>query len=363
MEARVAHTQIHRRPRLPSNQLALALSGGTVLVVQTNFRAFAAVFATLANWACSTPAAQPDAASPQVDATAAHDAQVDGPDSAGPAGGRYYFYAFHNEPHLTESEVAVAFPKLRSRVEKASGYGIKLTLMMGISWADYFVKHPNDANEVRQWASKGHELSSHHHSAYHPKPDGFASSQAFYETTASPSAKKSKAFQGTYAEWTRRQQLFNPTLKSGCAGDEADKSVMPSIIAYDSCSGFLMHGPVGVRGAARDSAQGFAEYVLSGTTLDGINRRWLAHTFLDTSAELDSAKSTFLTIANGVYGAVNHSDDDAELAIADQWIEFLHQQDPSGAKSVTLTGAIEGQLLPVQAIDSAVLNQVFSAKQ
>jgi hypothetical protein len=284
-------------------------------------------------------------------------------DRQGPAGdgsspsGPYYFIAIHNEPLRKETEVAAAYPTLKEYVTRADGYGIKLTIMLGVSWSSYIDKDAGRRSEVLGWETKGHELSAHHHSPYHGSPDGYTDfDQATYAQLCKNTAQY--PYVGDYAQWTAIQQQINPGVKSCCCNDERDKRVIPDVIVYDTCSGFMNYGDT-LRWTGTDMLgdKGRNEYVLVGAASDGITRKWLAHSLINTDDNAAASKVEMGKMTTGVFGAVGHSaahDRDYVLA----WLDFLHGQDPTGGRSRTVTQVIEQRLLPEKAVSTADLDKI-----
>lgn len=283
-----------------------------------------------------------------------------GPESAAiDEGGVYYFVAIHNEPHHGQVEgeqgIAADYQVLQQMVQRADGYGVRLTLMFTAQWADYISKSSSRLSEVRRWKQRGHEIAAHHHGIYHGNWDGYTdhgSEEAIAQRKKQ--GKQPEPYLGTLADYIKRLDQLDPDIVSGCLNDERDKTALPDEIRYDTCSGLANFGSPGQRlDDATDPAKGRNEFVTTGV-VNGIERRWLAHYQICRDEQEAEAPPELDAMTVGVYGVVTHS-------IADQaeplyrFLEHLHALDPGGARSRTVRGIIEEGLLPEQSVSAAAL--------
>lgn len=276
--------------------------------------------------------------------------------------GPYYFIAVHNEPYHRPNgrqQIEESYAILREMVERADEYNIKLTLMFSAQWAEYIAESPERLAEVRSWKERGHEIAAHHHDIYHGSWDGYTNySQEAAEAERVERRGFSEGYLGTLDDYMQKLKKIDPDIKSGCLNDEADKQALPEEIIYDTGSGFANHGEPGTReNDAESPYKGVNEFITVGT-VNGIERKWLAHYQITEPQRTVAAMEVFGEMDCGVYGAVVHS-------IASQaeelykFLEFLHEYDPDGEYSKTVTEVIEEGLLPEVRLSDEVINEIY----
>ncbi len=272
--------------------------------------------------------------------------------------GPYYFLAIHNEPfHVPggETRLAESYEVLRKMIDKADGYGIRLTLMFSPPWADFILADDERMRELARWKEAGHEIAAHHHSIYHGNWDGYtAAGREEAEAARRGRTRNPEPYLGTLDEFLSRVRQLDPKVDCGCLNDEGDKDALPDGIVFDTCSGFANFGPPGRRLHDGLPEKGVNEYVSVGT-VGNISRKWLCH-FQTTRVErVDGAKEAFSKMGTGVYGSVNHSSQ-REWSAFVAWLDFLHSRDPDGRRCRTVSEVIEQRLLPEKEIPSDVLH-------
>ena len=276
----------------------------------------------------------------------------------------YYYIAIHNEPSHRQNgqqSVAESYTVLKQMVARADSYKIKLTLMFSAQWSDYIMGSAARQAEVAAWKASGHELSSHHHSIYHGNWDGYtAYTKQEAEAQREKQNVKPEQYLGTLDDYWVRLKKLDTDVRSGCANDEADKKVLPDGVVYDTCSGFANYGPVGQRATDTSAVKGKNEYATVGT-VNNIERTWLTHFQITTDARQKEAQTVFATMSGAtVYGSVTHSvTSQAEPFYS--FLEFLHAQDPTGARSRTVTEIVEQGILTEKTISSEVLNTKYTS--
>lgn len=270
----------------------------------------------------------------------------------------HYFLAIHNEPcHHPGGEQLVArnYGLLRSMIQKADAFGINLTLMFSPQWAQYITASPHRMQEVARWQQTGHEIAAHHHSIVHGNWDGYSAySREEAESTRCTRGHKPEKYLGTLDDFMSKLHSLDPDVRCGCLNDEGVKRALPDAILYDTCSGFANFGDPGRRLSDAVAEKGKNDYVSTGT-VNGITRKWLCHSQTTSLDRVKNAKRVFSTMRSGVYGSVNHSSP-REQASFDAWLAFLHEQDPKGTMSRTVSEVIDQRLLPQKEIADAVLN-------
>ncbi len=265
----------------------------------------------------------------------------------------YYFIAVHNEPCCAGERY---YNALKQLVEYANNYNMKLTLMFSPQWADFILSDPKRKAEFEEWKKQGHEIAAHHHSIYHPGSwDGYSYlpedeaikiRQEYYEENyGNYPPPREPPYLGNVSDFIAALKKLNPDMKSGCMNDEIDKNVFPDEIIYDTCSGYTTYGePV------KDQAGGGRnEFILSGT-VNGIERKWISHKKVTNNAEEKASEKLFNSINSGVYGAVTHSNPDQATDMM-RFMDFIHEKDPTGEKSRTVSEIINQKLLPEKYIN------------
>ncbi len=277
----------------------------------------------------------------------------------------YYFMAIHNEPShygpQSIDKIARDYATLQKMVAKADSYRIKLTIMFAASWADYIAKDSQRLAEVQRWKANGHELATHHHDFYHPNWDGYSALPVEDVVAYRQQSGRSRHIPlGDLDDFMQQIWRIDPDIRSGCLNDAATRATLPDAIVYDTCSGYNNYGlQAGVPGQDVNPKKGINQFVSVGR-VNGIERRWLAHHFMGKSSL--QAREVFNQLDNGVYGGVVHSFEE-EYQAFEQYLDFLHQADPDGEHSLTVSAIIEQRLLPekmltqpqVDAVDQRVI--------
>lgn len=255
----------------------------------------------------------------------------------------HYFIAVHNEPVIADLEIN--YLALKKLVDKANGYGMKLTLMFTPPWADYIMNDPSRAQELSIWKAQGHEIAGHHHAVHHPGTwDGYTYLSEAEAAAIRNSMGKNEPYFGDLVAFTAELEKLNPDIHSGCMNDEGDKNELPQKIAYDTCSGYANFGVPGARLHDGVPEKGKNEFISVGT-VNGIERKWLTHFTIFDDAAVKNAQRAYGTMTSGVYGTVTHS-------VANQsdemikFMDYLHTLDPTGKRSRTVSEIIDSGMLP-----------------
>ena len=265
----------------------------------------------------------------------------------------YYFVAIHCEP-TGEDEIARNFVVLREMVAYADAYNVKLTIMFTPQWADYVSADPDRLAEVQGWMENGHEIAAHHHSIYHGTWDGYTD---FPQEVVREQVRKPRPYLGTLDDYIAALRRVNPDIQAGCVNDEQDKRVMPDAIIYDTCSGFSNAGAPGERNGDNTPEKGVNRFVTVGT-VNGIQRKWLTH--YQVYHQPQAAFRAMMSMDGGAYGVVTHAaaGQDAPLYA---FLDAVHEVDPEGALSRTVSAIIEEALLPEVELPDEVVNAVYES--
>ncbi len=265
----------------------------------------------------------------------------------------YYFVAIHCEP-TGEAEIAHNFVVLREMVAYADAYNIKLTIMFTAQWADYIAADPALLAEVQGWMANGHEIAAHHHSIYHGSWDGYTD---FSPDVVRAQVSRHRPYLGTLDDYIAALRRVNPDIQAGCVNDEQDKQVMPDAIIYDTCSGFSNAGEPGERNGDSVPRKGVNNFVTVGT-VNGIQRKWLTH--YQVYQNPLAAFQTMMEMDGGVYGAVTHAASGQDTPLY-AFLDAVHEVDPEGALSRTVSAVMEEELLPEVTLSDEVINAIYES--
>ncbi|MFH0923991.1 MAG: hypothetical protein V1825_04640 [Candidatus Falkowbacteria bacterium] len=270
----------------------------------------------------------------------------------------YYFIAIHNEPRVEDLEEN--YQTLKTLVLKANNYGMKLTLMFTSPWVDFLLEDPIRKEELEKWKQKGHEIAAHHHGygvyvwdgySYESEADALASRE---EACKDKPCRENISYNGDMEDYMIKLKQLNLEIKSGCLNEEREKDSLPNAIIYPTCSGFANFGTPGTYSIDLNQEKGRNDFITL-ETINKIERKWLSHTALLKEGTVQGAKDVFWTMnSQQVYGTASHSvslplDKQAEYIL--EFMDFLHEQDPTGEKSRTVTEIIESNLLPEKEIE------------
>ncbi len=287
-------------------------------------------------------------------------------------GAPYYFIAIHNEPaHCISNQreiIAENFEILKKMINKADEYNIKLTMMFTAQWADYISQSSERMALLKNWQKSWHEISAHHHWVYHGNWDGYsgyseAEAVKFREDrVAWGRLKEAEDYIGDLDDYTNKLELLDWDIVSGCVNEETDKTELPDSIIYPTCSGFSNHLWVWVREDDGWHPEKWINKYVTVWVYNWIERKWLAHAQITSSEKEFNAESTIESVWDDeVYGAVVHSTSKEYDSFVD-FLDFMHQKDPTGAKSRTVTNIIKEKILPEERIDDSLLEEIYYKK-
>ena len=265
----------------------------------------------------------------------------------------YYFIAIHNEPNNEpggKKNIEESFQYLIEMIAKADEYNIKLTLMFSAQWAAYIAENPGRLAMLNEWKENGHEIACHHHGIYHDSWDGYTNySMQEARQIRLEMGKQNEKYKGTLKDFIFELKKLNPDIESGCFSDEKNKDVIPDEIIYDTCLGFSDCSEWEETPGDTSLKRGINEYILSGT-VNGIERKWLAHSRITNEKLLNGAIKTFEKLDSSVvYGAFAQSIKE-QMPFFYAYLDYLHSLDPEGLNSKTLISVIEKQLIPDKTI-------------
>ena len=259
-----------------------------------------------------------------------------------------YFLAVHNEPVVRD--LGVNYEALKRLVEKANDYHMKLTLMFTPPWTEFIKSDRTRAMELELSKKQGHEIAGHHHGVWHPGTwDGYTYLPPFEAMVIRDSMGKNEPYLGNLFDYQFVLAGLDPEVHSGCMNDEKDKNEMPPHIVFDTCSGYANFGAPNMPLPDFNPEKGRNDYASIGP-VNGIVRKWLAHATVMNDDQAAGAAQMFAKMPWGVYGAVTHSvalQSDAMI----KFMDFLHERDPLGEHSRTVSEILGAGLLPEKPIN------------
>lgn len=276
----------------------------------------------------------------------------------------YYFIAIHMEPEENLAILDSMYTALKTLVTEAEQYNMKLTIMFGHTWADYLTDQskPERQEQLEKWKLK-HEVSSHHHSIYHPYQwDGYShlnESDALIERAKSKTTQTPEIYKGSMQDYMAKIKKIDPNIKSGCLNEERSKAYIPKEIIYLTCSGYQNFGEAGTYAPSDINVKKGINEFISVSQVDGINRKWLAHASNISQGELEETKAQFSAIQSGVYGVVTHGFKDEnrdEITPLINFMKYINEKDPQGFNSKTVSEVIQNNLIPEQKINMTEQN-------
>jgi hypothetical protein len=282
---------------------------------------------------------------------------ADAQGALGPApGGPGYFVAIHAEPYPSTDHIQDELEVLRKLVEMADEDGIKLTLMFSVQWAAFFDHRPQDKAMVLSWKDRGHEISSHRHSAYAGLLfDGYSDLRPKRVAELQGVDLDALKLRGDLGDWQQVMEGFDPAIASGCSNDEMDRRVLPAMVRVDTCGGFSNFRQPGAMAIYHSVESGINDFVVVGTPADGLERRWLGHAPLLDEEQLAGAMEAFAHLPErSIYGVVAHPEQAAYLI---EWFEHVREHS-SPARSYTVQEIVRKRLLPEYRLDPELVNMV-----
>ncbi len=271
-----------------------------------------------------------------------------------------YFIVIHNEPlpdpAFSELTLEKSYETLVEIVSQADQYNQKLTLMFTAQWVDGVFSNSSRKAQLETWKANGHEIAAHHHEITHSLWDGYTNTsreKALSTRTTIRSDGFIETYLGTMRDYINKLKTLNPDIQSGCLNGDTDPNVLVDEIIYSTCTDFGNSGTSGQRVRDRDPKKGINEFVGVGT-INGIERRYLSHAQVSNSDLRAQAEEIYESLdADVAYGVVAHSIEE-NLGTGDleeaqnlmEFMKFLHEKDPNGLRSRTVSGLIQSNALP-----------------
>jgi hypothetical protein len=239
---------------------------------------------------------------------------------------------------------------------------MRLTIMLTPQWIDFILKDEARKDAVTSWKEKGHELSAHHHSVYlgatgktPPNEknvnggwDGYSnySLKEIEEYRQIMNTPKIEQHLGDLKDYDEALSQLDPNIQSGCMNEQDDVNVIPNNVKYSSC---LSPGNISKSGGPQSKEHlSFNKYVFT-ATVNGIERKWLLHGLLRKNLADEIYETTENYFKNPtqqiIIGTVFHNNK-LEEKIFNNWLDFLHRLDVKSQRSLTLSEAIESNILP-----------------
>jgi hypothetical protein len=276
--------------------------------------------------------------------------QPPAPDSEIP----YYFFSIHLEPNRILDKVDDGYLATKELVEYANKYNIKLTLKFSAPLAEYVSGSPERMAELEKWKRQGHEIGAHHHDVYKGKGgwDGYSFlPEEEAVATRIDRTGSSEPYLGTLEDYMEKIRRINPDAKSCACNELPSKKSMPDQIVYGIASGYFPYGEPGSRIVTSnadlfDPLFGVNEYIVVGT-VNNITRKWLNHAQIFIPVVREGAKGVFDSMEpDVVFGGVSHNAP-GDLVSLYNFLDFVHDRDPTGSKSRTMSEIMDREIEPV----------------
>ena len=241
----------------------------------------------------------------------------------------YSFFSVHCE---NNKNPGAYFDDLERLVQIADSYKVPLTIMFNPTWVDYILADQARIDKIHSWQKNGHEIALHHHGPTHGGWNGY-SNMPKSEAEALHlkwSPKSTQRYIGTVENYfSKLKQLAYPyQVKSGTVTDKWTD--MPQEIIYDA------------EGRTDGRTSKAVANFYNGHTAYRINLR-ATYTELAT-VQRDEYSSLS---PNEIYGTGGHVEDFFQNPeITEGWFKFLYEKDHEGVKRKTITGLMEGYVLP-----------------
>ncbi len=246
----------------------------------------------------------------------------------------YSFFAVHLEPQTANSNT---FKTLKEFVETADSYNVKLTLMFTPQWAEMVLADNKKLALVRQWEAAGHEIAAHHHGPSHPGTwDGYTNAENWQELREK--FGKAEQYLGDMNDYLeileklpRGGRIFSGTLTDKCTDT-------PPGVIYDAAGPFIEgKTPEGrttiIRTHLFNNVLTYKLYIKA--------LRIDESTLREIKEQYNSLKEK--EIMGVATHASNFAGKDKELILS--WFEFLHNKNPNGRYSLTVTDLMENHIL------------------
>ncbi len=243
----------------------------------------------------------------------------------------HYFITLHNgvsDLRDGEEQLAASHKALQEMVKLADDQHVRLTLLFDAQYAVYMASDPVRMAELDGWKKTGHEIGS-----YHAGPD--VKAWDGYSDLPAGEAAQTRGHQEFFCALSR----LEPEIKTGCTIGGADKVFYAASPAYETCRDAERRN---ARAAVKADA-GFDGINYSLTLLG--NKKLLSCSHPSDRAGSAASKKAFLSMVSGVYG-VSFNSSPSEFGAFYAWLEFLKSDDPQGLRNRTVSGIVEGKLLP-----------------
>ena len=262
--------------------------------------------------------------------------------------GPYYFITVRSGAEDLEQSRKV----LGEMVKLADAQHVRLTLLVSAQYAAYVSSDAARTVELETWRGSGHEVG-----AYHQGP-GTLDWDGYSDLTAEELARVRKGAGApgpalSHLDYFAALRALNPAIKAGCMVDRADKKFLAAAPAHETClpPANNLKTQSGRGDAGFDGVNDF----LAPAPGRGEGKKRLSCSRPFDRAGMDAAKKAFDGMAAGAYGAAFNSSA-SEFGAFFAWLKFLKSRDPQGTFSRTVSGVVEGKLLP-DSKDQAVAAQ------
>lgn len=256
-------------------------------------------------------------------------------------GSPHYFITIHNGASAFENSPERLEDSRRALLEMirlADAGHLRLTLLFSAQYAFYIASDPARLAELEGWKKSGHEIGAYHEGPDAEDWDGYSDLPPEALARARKGKKTVvKAF--GHREYFAALARLEAEMKTGCMTGSADREFSAAGPAYETCPG----PERGAAGAAKKTGAGSDGINYSLGVFGNKKTLSCAHPF--DRAGSAASKKAFLGMAAGVYG-VSFKSAPSEFGAYYAWLKFLKSEDPRGLRNRTVSGIVEGKLLP-----------------
>ena len=257
--------------------------------------------------------------------------------------GPHYFITVHNsvsDPARGAEKLEESHKALLEMIKLADGQHVRLTLLFDAQYAVYMSSDPARLSELEGWKRTGHEIGAYHAGPDSGAWDGYSDLSPEELARARKEPVRAAGSPG-HKEYLSALSRLEPEIKTGCmiGREDADKEFYAAAPAYETCRGPELKN----EGNAERTNAGFDGINYSLTAQGG--KRSLSCSHPSDRAGSAASKKAFLSMVSGVYG-VSFNSATSEFGAFFAWLEFLKNDDPHGLRNRTVSGVVEGKLLP-----------------
>lgn len=256
----------------------------------------------------------------------------------------HYFTAVYNGAYDFKGGAGYledSYKALEKMAQLADTQQVRLTLLFSAQYADFISSSPARLAALEGWKNAGHEVGAYHQGPDTKSWDGYSDLPRGVLLKMLKEGKAPARVPDHHDYFAALGRLA-PEIKSGCMGGSADREFLSAAPGYELCSGAGKNG---------SSPQGVNGFIFTAPGAGGMKKR-LSASYPSDRAGIEAAKKAFSSMEGGVYGA-SFKSSPSEFGAFYAWLRFLKEEDPQGARSRTVAGAVKEKLIPEKTLKAA----------